>query len=254
MRFLLDVSYKGTEYSGFQVQKNAVSIQEKLNEAISLLLRENISTTSASRTDRGVHANQNFVHFDFGKPLPNDFPKRLNFVLPKDISVNNVYQTTDDFHSRFDGIERSYLYIIYFKKNPFMIERGWFCPTPLDIKKMNDCAKLLKKYTDYSSFTKTHTQVKTNDCTIKKAKWAFDKKNGQLLFEVTANRFLRGMVRALVGTMVQVGNGKLSVTDFKKIIESKNALLADFSPPPQGLYLVSIKHKKNKELLFSKFV
>lgn len=250
MRYLVDISYKGTQYSGFQVQKNAVTIQEKLNDAISLFLREPISTTSASRTDRGVHARQNFVHFDFDRPLPNGFLTRLNLVLPKDISINKVYHVADNFHSRFDGIERSYEYIIFSKKDPFMIENGWYYYTSaLDIKKMNACAKLLTKYIDYSAFTKTHTQVKTNDCTIKKAKWTYNKKSDRLLFEVTANRFLRGMVRALVGTMIQVGKGKMTVADFKNVIESKNALLADFSPPPQGLYLTAIKYKKHKRII-----
>ncbi len=228
-----------------------MSVQQKINEALSTILREDISTTSASRTDTGVHAKQNFVHFDFNKHLPGEFLKRLNIYLPKDISVNAIYLVADDFHARFDGRERSYEYIIYFKKTPFVIENGWFCPFPLDIKKMNKCAILLKKYIDFSSFTKTHTQVKTNHCTIKKAKWTIDKKNNQLLFEVTANRFLRGMVRALVGTMVQVGRGKISVADFKKIIESKNARLADFSPPPQGLYLTAIKYKRHKRIIVS---
>lgn len=251
MRYLVDISYKGTEYAGFQLQNNAISIQQKINEALSTILREDILTTSASRTDTGVHAKQNFVHFDFNKHLPKEFLKRLNIFLPKDISINAIYEVPDDFHARFDGRERSYEYIISFKKDPFLIENSWYIPFPLDIKKMNDCAALLKKYTDFSAFTKTHTQVKTNDCTIKKAKWTFDKKNDQLLFEVTANRFLRGMVRALVGTMVQVGKGKISVADFKKIIESKNARLADFSPPPQGLYLAAIKYKRHKRILVS---
>jgi tRNA pseudouridine38-40 synthase len=251
LRYLIDISYKGKAYAGFQVQKNAITVQQKINEALTTILREDISTTGASRTDTGVHAKQNFVHFDFNKHLPKEFLKRLNIFLPKDISVNAIYHVPDDFHARFDGRERSYEYLIYFKKNPFEIENGWFYPFPLDVKKMNDCASLLKKYIDFSAFTKKHTQVKTNDCTIKKAKWIFDKKNNQLLFEITANRFLRGMVKALVGTMVQVGRGKISVADFKKIIESKNARLADFSPPPQGLYLTAIKYKRTKRILVS---
>jgi tRNA pseudouridine38-40 synthase len=233
------------------VQNNAVSVQQKINEALTTILREAISTTSASRTDTGVHAKQNFVHFDFDKQLPKEFLKRLNIFLPKDISINSIYRVSDDFHARFDGRERSYEYIIYFKKDPFEIENGWYVSFPLDIKKMNDCAVLLKKYIDFSAFTKTHTQVKTNDCTIKKSKWTLDKNNNQLLFEVTANRFLRGMVKALVGTMVQVGRGKISVADFKKIIESKNARLADFSPPPQGLYLTAVKYKRHKRIIVS---
>lgn len=242
-RYFLEISYLGTHYSGWQIQKNGISVQQRINEALSTILNSKIKIQGASRTDAGVHAKQNFAHFDTDVHIPKNFISRINLLLPKDITVKKIRKVKNDTHARFEGIARSYEYYIHFEKNPFLIESSYFYPyEKLDLKKMNEAAKTLLKYKDFSSFSKMHTQVKTNDCRILQAVWKRYRKNKQLVFYITANRFLRGMVRGIVGTSIQVGNGKISVDNFKKIIEDKDQSKADFSAPPQGLYLSSVKY------------
>lgn len=242
-RYFIEISYQGTNYSGWQIQKNGISIQQKINETLSTLFNSKIEIQGASRTDAGVHAKQNFAHFDFDNSIPLNFLSRINLMLPKDIAVKKIIPVEKDAHARFDAFERSYEYYVHFEKNPFLKEFSYYYPYgKLDILKMNQAVSLLMKFHDFSAFSKAHTQVKTNDCTIKSAIWKNEKKTGQFVFYISSDRFLRGMVKGIVGTSMQVGSGKISVKDFQKIIEDKDQSKADFSPPPQGLYLSAIKY------------
>lgn len=242
-RYFIEISYQGTHYSGWQIQKNGISIQQKLNEALSTILNSEIIIQGASRTDAGVHAKQNFAHFDTSVIIPKNFISRINLILPKDVSVKKIIPVKKDAHVRFDAATRSYEYYIHFEKNPFLRVLSYYYPYgKLNTNKMNESAKLLLRYKDFSAFSKLHTQVKNNDCKIYESIWKRNSKTNQLVFYIRANRFLRGMVRGIVGTSIQVGNGKISVTDFKKIIESKDQSKADFSAPPEGLYLSSIQY------------
>lgn len=241
MRYFIEFAYNGKDYFGFQVQPDAISIQETLDKALSLLLRQNIEIVGAGRTDSGVHAKQMFAHFDTDEIT--DIPKliqRLNSYLPKDIVIYNISLVHEDAHARFDATSRTYEYYIHSYKDAFINEGSWYVHQNLDIDKMNEAAKILLEYTDFECFSKVHTDVKTFNCSITQAFW---KQNGnQLIFTISADRFLRNMVRAIVGTLINVGIHKLSLDEFRKIIESKNRSKAGFSVPAHGLYLVEVKY------------
>jgi len=261
-RYFLEISYDGTNYKGLQIQKHAVSIQQVINEGLSTILNtaELVKTICASRTDSGVHAIQNFLHFDTEQAIPEDFLFRINCLIPKDIVIKKIIPVEPQAHCRFDAIQRSYEYIVYFEKDPFMQNRGYQYSIisyqlsvkkekienkKLDINKMNRAAKLLKKHKDYTAFCKAKTDVKSKICLITHAKWTLDssRQTVGMNFSISSNRFLRGMVRALVGTLLRVGTGEHSVEDFRKIIEGKDRSKVDFSPPPQGLYLKEVKYR-----------
>lgn len=248
-RYFLEVSYKGTNYSGFQTQKNANSIQEEVEKALLILRKEKVLLTGSSRTDTGVHALQNFFHFDSDSPLhtlrgikgdEDKFVYKLNAILPADIVVKSIARVNDDAHCRFDAVSREYKYFIYREKNPFLSDRAFYFPYKIDMVRLQEAAGLLKEYEDFTSFSKRNTQVKTFVCRIQVSEWVME--NGCLVYHVKGNRFLRGMVRALTATMLKVGRGIIDVNDFANIIEAKDCTKASFAVPPHGLFLIAVDY------------
>ncbi len=242
-RYFLEIAYKGTNYSGFQSQKNANTIQAEIEKAFSVLLKVNIIMTGSSRTDTGVHALQNYFHFDFDRTFDPDFIYKANAILPTDIVVKKITEVNPDTHCRFDAISREYRYYIYRQKNPFLKETAFYFPYKLDIEAMHEAAAILKEYTDFTSFSKRNTQVKTFNCQIIESRWVLE--DDILIYNVKANRFLRGMVRALTATMLKVGRGKIKIKDFRSIIESKDCTRASFAVPAHGLFLVEVYYNES---------
>ena len=241
MRYFIELSYKGTNYHGWQIQPDAISVQEEINKAISTILQQEIKLVGAGRTDTGVHATQMVAHFDTSSILSDQYVYKFNSVLPNDIIINSIEKVSENVHARFDAISRSYEYRILLKKNAFLLETTWqLHQKKFDIDKMNTAAKLLYEYQDFESFSKVKTDVKSFNCKIMKAKWTLEDQH--LTFHITANRFLRNMVRAIVGTLVEVGTGKKTVEDFKKIIESKKRSEAGASVPARGLFLTEVAY------------
>jgi tRNA pseudouridine38-40 synthase len=238
-RYFLELAYKGTAYHGFQIQNNAPSVQEMVERALKIRYKEAIELTGSSRTDKGVHALQNFFHFDTDLAIDPQQVYNLNALLPDDISVVSVREVHSNAHARFDAIAREYQYHIYRQKNPFMLDRGWHYPYHLDMNLLNEAAAIVKQYKDFTSFSKRNTQVNNFLCTIEWSEWKQEGLNG-LVYTVRANRFLRGMVRGLVGTMIKVGRGKMSVANFEEMIKAKEISIADFSTPPHGLFLAKV--------------
>ncbi len=241
MRYFIELSYKGTNYHGWQIQPDAISVQEEINKAISTILQQEIKLVGAGRTDTGVHATQMIAHFDTSSILSDQYVYKFNSVLPNDIIINSIEKVSENVHARFDAISRSYEYRILLKKNAFLLDTTWqLHQKKIDIDKMNTAAKLLYEYQDFESFSKVKTDVKSFNCKIMKAKWTLEDQH--LTFHITANRFLRNMVRAIVGTLVEVGTGKKTVEDFKKIIESKKRSEAGASVPARGLFLTEVTY------------
>ena len=241
MRYFIKLAYKGTNYFGWQYQPDAISVQETLNKALSTLLKTNIDILGAGRTDSGVHAKEMFAHFDYETEIDTKkIVYKLNSFLPKDIAIFDLIKVHNDAHARFDATKRTYEYHIHTKKNAFESDDSWYYSLPLDVKKMNEACKILFEYTDFECFSKTHTDVNTFNCKIFEANWK--QNEDKLVFTISADRFLRNMVRAIVGTMINIGSGKVSLNDFRKIIESKNRSKAGFSVPAHGLYLTKIEY------------
>jgi tRNA pseudouridine38-40 synthase len=241
MRYFIKLAYKGTNYFGWQYQPDAISVQETLNKALSTLLKTNIDILGAGRTDSGVHAKEMFAHFDYETEI--DIEKlvyKLNSFLPKDIAVFKIIKVHDEAHARFDATKRTYEYHIHTKKNAFESDDSWYYSLPLDVAKMNEACKILFEYIDFECFSKTNTDVNTFNCKIFEANW--QQNEDKLVFIIAADRFLRNMVRAIVGTMINIGSGKVSLNDFRQIIESKNRSKAGFSVPAHGLYLTKIEY------------
>lgn len=241
MRYFIELSYKGTNYHGWQIQPEANSIQAEINKAIATILQKEVNVVGAGRTDAGVHASQMYAHFDTEIKLNSDFVYKFNSILPNDIVIHSLSKVADEAHARFDAVSRSYEYRIWLGRNPFLLETTWqLHQQKLDVDLMNEAAKVLLEYTDFECFSKVKTDVKTFDCTVTNAEW---KQEGQnLTFYISANRFLRNMVRAIVGTLIDVGLGKKTVEDFKKIIKSKKRSEAGLSVPAQGLFLTEVKY------------
>jgi tRNA pseudouridine38-40 synthase len=242
LRYFIHLAYNGTPYHGWQIQPNATSVQETLNKAFSVLLQSEINLMGAGRTDTGVHAKEMYAHFDFEASI--DIPNlvhKLNSFLPKDIVIYDIIPVHEEAHTRFDATKRTYEYYIHQFKNPFLDELSWYFHQPLDIDLMNEAAKLLFNYTDFECFSKVNTDVNTFDCSIFEAHWKRGE-NDQLVFTISANRFLRNMVRSIVGTLVNIGLHKITIEDFAKIIESKSRDKAGFSVPAHGLYLTKITY------------
>lgn len=241
MRYLLQLAYKGTRYHGWQKQHNAITVQSVLEEKLSLILGENIETLGCGRTDTGVHARDFYAHFDTTKIFDaNRIVYKLNQLLPYDIVAIELYEVAEDFNARFDAINRTYEYWITQKPNPFLVEQSWYQYGKLDVAQMNSAAGLLIGKKDFQCFSKVHTQVDNFICDITFARW--EVKEDTLVFTITANRFLRNMVRAIVGTLMEVGRGKLSLTDVQEILESKNRCEAGQSVPAHGLFLTRIDY------------
>jgi len=243
-RFFIELSYDGTNYHGWQSQHNALSVQEVLNKALSTILREPIETLGCGRTDTGVHARQFFAHFTPHLPEGGAFEfdgshiRSLNSILPPDIAVKRIFPVAPTAHARFDATLRSYEYHIHFNKDPFKNNYSWLLRDEPDIELMNKAASIIMEYTDFSCFSKSNTQVKTNNCKISKAEWV--KVDGGIVFHISADRFLRNMVRAIVGTLLQVGHQELEPYEVRAIIQSKNRSKAGVSVPACGLYLTEV--------------
>jgi len=244
-RYFLQLSYKGTRYHGWQVQPNAISVQEVMENALTTLLREKITVVGAGRTDTGVHASYYILHFDLENGLRKnyDLVYKLNSFLPDDIAVQACWPVSGEAHARFRALSRTYHYFISTKKDPFSNESSYYYSLPLDVDKMNEAAQILFEYEDFTSFSRLHTDVKTNNCKIMQAEWK--QEGSQLVFVIKADRFLRNMVRAIVGTLLEVGKGKLNVEEFRQIIERQDRGAAGASAPAHGLFLTNIEYPKD---------
>ncbi|MDF2193741.1 tRNA pseudouridine(38-40) synthase TruA [Paraflavitalea sp. CAU 1676] len=240
-RYFLEVSYKGTHYAGFQIQDNALTIQQEVEKVLATYCRQHIVLTGSSRTDTGVHALQNYFHFDIDKELPQKVVYNLNAMLPADIAINALTAVEPQAHSRFDAIAREYEYFIYQHKAPFLADRAYYFPYTLNLPAMQEAAQMILTYIDFTSFSKRNSQVRTKNCTIQYSEWV-EREGGLTVYRVKGNRFLRGMVRGLVGTMLQVGRGKLSLEGFRAVIEAKDCTEADFSVPGHGLFLCKVQY------------
>ena len=242
MRFFITLSYDGTRYHGWQIQPNGDSVQQRLQEALSTLLRKPVEVVGAGRTDTGVHARMMVAHFDWEETIDGkQLAYKLNKLLPGDIAVQEVRQVEDDMHARFSATSRTYHYFIHTRKDPFLQAYSWQIPFALDFEKMNEAAKVLLEYKDFTSFSKVNTDTKTNLCDLKEAFWE-EVEPGQWRFTITANRFLRNMVRAIVGTLVEVGRDRISIEEMRHIIEAKDRCQAGESVPGKALFLVDIKY------------
>lgn len=270
MRYFIQFGYDGTAYHGWQIQPNGVSVQEVLQRALSTLLRQPIEVVGAGRTDAGVHARMMVAHFDSPLQLPHeeestiapcassllmggqegDFVYKLNKLLPPDIAVQRIYPVSDDMHARFSATSRTYHYYIHTYKSPFHRHYSWQVTYPLNFNRMNEAAQMLLRYDDFTSFSKTNTDTKTNLCKISEARWdklSLDgEQEGEWRFTITANRFLRNMVRAIVGTLVEVGRGRMTVEQFCRVIEQKNRCSAGESVPGHALFLVDVGYETNR--------
>lgn len=251
-RYFIEVFYKGTNYSGFQIQDNANSIQAEVEKVLQIFFKDVFHLTCSSRTDAGVHALSNFFHFDaessiisFDETALRKAVYNLNSILPDDIVIRQIFKVASNAHSRFDATSREYNYYIYQDKNPFSADRSFFYPYNLDVELLRQAADLLLQYEDFTSFSKKHTQVKSFICQIKRSSWR--KQQDSIVYHVEGNRFLRGMVRGLVGTMLRVGTGKISIDEFKKIIEGKDNTKADFSVPAYALFLIRVNYDKSNK-------
>jgi tRNA pseudouridine38-40 synthase len=244
LRYFIKLAYKGTNYHGWQVQPNAITVQELLNKAFTTIFRSTIEVVGAGRTDTGVHAEEFFAHVDIENEYsPGEIIYKLNGLLPNDIVVYDIFETTENAHARFDATSRSYEYRIFLGKNPFLTETAWqLITTKLAVDKMNEAAEILKTHTNFKCFSRSNSDVRTYNCNIMQAGW---KQTDQLLvFHITADRFLRNMVRAIVGTLIEIGKGKMTLDEFKSVIESENRSNAGPSAPAQGLFLTQVTYPK----------
>jgi len=243
MRYFITLSYDGTRYHGWQVQPNGVSVQGELQRGLSLLLRQEVAVTGAGRTDTGVHARMMVAHFDFdGDELDvRQLAYKLNKLLPADIAIHDVRLVAPDMHARFSALSRTYYYYIHTEKSPFLRHYSCELHYPLDFQAMNQAGAIMMEYEDFGAFCKSHADVKTTLCHVTHAQW-HQTSPSTWYFEITANRFLRNMVRAVVGTMIEVGRGRLSLDNFRKVIEGKRRSDAGESMPAHALFLVDIKY------------
>ncbi len=248
MRYFIELSYKGKDYHGWQNQPNAISVQEVVEKAMTTLLKEKIAIVGAGRTDAGVHAKQMFAHFDVLKEIDFETLKyNLNSFLPKDIAIHHIFKVNNDAHARFDAISRTYIYRMSLTKNVFAFNDTYYFKQKLDVNKMNEATKFLLEYKNFKSFSRSNTDVKTYNCEIMNAVWAIE--NDELVFTIKADRFLRNMVRAIVGTMIEIGSGKMKVAHLHNVIRSKERSQAGASVPGHALYLSKIEYPKHIKTL-----
>jgi len=244
VRYFFEITYDGTKYNGWQNQANALGVQQVVEETLSKLLHEKISIVGSGRTDTGVHCIQQFFHADIQTEMERqEFLQRLNSFLPKDIAIREILPVKPEAHARYNARERAYEYHITTRKNPLLVGRAFYFFKKCDISLMNEAAALLVGEHDFTSFSKVKTDVNHFVCTIKKAHWI--KQGDLMIFSISANRFLRGMVRAIVGTLLDVGSQKISIKEFQSIIKSKDRKKAGMNVPPEGLYLTQVKYPKN---------
>lgn len=251
MRYFIEIAYKGTDFHGWQKQPNASSIQDEIQQAFTKIFGKDIEIVGAGRTDAGVHAKQIFAHFDCDKEFnEKELSYKLNSIVPQTIYIKQIFKVADKSHARFDATYRSYEYHIHLTHNPFLLDTSWqLFHRKFDVSKMNQAARVLLNHTNFKAFSKSRSDVKTYDCNISKVEWIQSGNN--LTFYITANRFLRNMVRAIVGTLLEVGEGKLSTEEFEKIILSQNRSNAGLSVPAKGLFLTEVaypfvSHKNSK--------
>jgi len=243
-RYVLRLAYNGANYCGWQTQPELPTVQQTLEEALSTLTRSRVAVLGCGRTDTGVHASDFYAHFDFEGALPDNLMFKLNSYLPPDIAILDLFAVRDDFHARFSALSRTYQYHVSNLRLPFaqgLYNRIYFTP---DVDAMNRAASVLMEYDDFSSFAKLHTDTKTNICHLTEARW--DRVGEQLVFTITANRFLRNMVRAVTGTLLDVGRGKLDLDGLRAVVEQKNRCAAGTSMPPQGLFLTRVEYDWEK--------
>lgn len=242
MRYFITFSYDGTAYHGWQIQPHSLSVQEELQKAMSILLRKPMEVVGAGRTDTGVHARKMVAHFDYDEEV--DCPQlvyKLNKLLPRDIAVQQVEPVAEDMHARFSAKSRTYYYFVHMGKNPFLRSYSWQVYGNIDFELMNQAASVLMEYKDFTSFSKVNTDTKTNDCTITEAHWDRVGED-QWCFTITANRFLRNMVRAIVGTLMEVGRGRMTIEQLRRVIDAKDRCCAGDSVPGNALFLVQVKY------------
>jgi tRNA pseudouridine38-40 synthase len=240
-RYFIELAYNGTNYHGWQIQPNALTVQECLDKALSTFFRQPVSSLGCGRTDAGVHSTQFYAHFDLHLEAETDLSAKIsgiNSLLPYDIAVKRIFKVEDHAHARFDATSRAYNYHLHFHKDPFKLNRSWLYKGALNVKQMNKAALLLLNYTDFSCFSKSNTQTFTNNCKVSYAQ--FEKVEDGLVFTIKADRFLRNMVRAIVGTLIRVGKLEIDLDDFVAILESKNRSNAGQSVPACGLFLVQV--------------
>jgi tRNA pseudouridine38-40 synthase len=237
-RYFLELAYKGTHYSGFQVQENAVTIQSEVEKAFEVLHRRPVALTGSSRTDAGVHALQNFFHFDDEAEINPQVIYKMNAILPQDVVIRHIYKMPSEAHSRFDATSREYIYRIHRFKNPFVEHTSYFFPYKLDFELMQEAAAFVKEQTNFFAFSKTNTQVKNFNCVIQVSQWI--KEGEHLYYNIEANRFLRGMVRLLTASLLKVGRHKMSMEQFKSlfVLETK----CGYSVPAEGLFLKRVNY------------
>ncbi len=244
-RYFISLSYNGKNYCGWQIQPNAISVQQTLQEAMSILIRQEIAIVGAGRTDSGVHAREMIAHFDWDENDfdGNDLCMKLNRFLPKDISIRSIKEVTTDTHARFSAISRTYSYCITQIKDPFLHDLKYRISFDPDIKMMNHLCTILEETDDFTSFSKLHTDVKTNICDVKHAQW--ERSGYDFIFTIQADRFLRNMVRSIVGTLLQAGRGRLNEVDFRQIIDAKNRSAAGESAPAHALFLEKVEYPQD---------
>ncbi|MBO6607665.1 tRNA pseudouridine(38-40) synthase TruA [Psychroserpens sp.] len=243
MRYFIELSYNGKAYHGWQNQPNAISVQQTIEEALSILLKEQISIMGAGRTDAGVHASKMFAHFDMTSSLDDNLVFKLNSYLPKDIAIHVIFEVKSDAHARFDATSRTYNYRIALRKDVFNHDFAYALHKPLDLDLMNEACEILLSYKDFQCFSKSNTDVKTYHCDIKEANWTILK--NELVFTIKADRFLRNMVRAIVGTLINIGLNKIPLQSLHDIIKSKDRSRAGYSVPAHGLYLIDIEYPEH---------
>ena len=242
MRYFITFSYDGTAYHGWQIQPHSLSVQEELQKAMSTLLRKPMEVIGAGRTDTGVHARKMVAHFDYDEEVDClQLVYKLNKLLPRDIAVQQVEPVAEDMHARFSAKSRTYHYFVHMGKNPFLRSYSWQVYGNIDFELMNQAASVLMEYKDFTSFSKVNTDTKTNDCTITEAHWDRVGED-QWWFPITANRFLRNMVRAIVGTLMEVGRGRMTIEQLRRVIDAKDRCCAGDSVPGNALFLVQVKY------------
>ena len=244
MRYFITFTYRGTDFHGSQTQPNGNTVQAEMEQAFATILRTPVALTFAGRTDAGVHADKMVAHFDVEKAVPANFAARLNNLLPDSIAIRELQRVTDEAHARFDAFERTYHYRITMRKDPFAYQTRTRVKEGLDFEAMNEAAKILIGKQDFASFCRVHTDVKTTLCDVREARWVVENEH-EAYFVITADRFLRNMVRAVVGTLFEIGRGKMTKAQLADIIAAKNRCKAGHSAPAEGLSLVEIKYPKN---------
>lgn len=243
MRYFITFTYRGTDFHGSQTQPNGNTVQAEMEQAFATILRTPVVLTFAGRTDAGVHADKMVAHFDVEKAVPANFAARLNNLLPDSIATRDLQRVTDEAHARFDALERTYHYRITMRKDPFACQTRTRVKEGLDFEAMNKAAQLLLGKQDFASFCRVHTDVKTTICDVREARWVVENEY-EAYFVITADRFLRNMVRAVVGTLFEIGRGKMTQAQLADIIAAKDRCKAGHSAPAEGLSLVEIKYPK----------